>query len=202
MTENFNDQLEIYIDYSNLKASDLGKLLINLSYLSNKISEDYFTRFDTYQGEQMPTLNIQTIDTGNSVKFTLVEGWKPSIKTSADDDIVIEIPKLLGIPILIGYFLIYAASSYLDIQNKRLDNHLKELEIQLKEKELAKAINSPNEETEKEKRFVLYYLDNKVAEIKPLLNDTIKSILRNPEINKFKVNNIEIKDLKNSENDF
>jgi len=196
MPENSSEVLEIYIDYERLKAKDVAKLLSNLSFISTKIAEDYFSRFNDYQGEELPTLDIEAVNTGDSIKFKLIEGWKVNITSNEEADIVVGIPKKLGLPIVIGYLLVAMAIGYQDFRNTQLDNRLKEIEIQLKESELAKAL-SLNNETEQQNTFRLAsnYVDNKVPEIKPVLIDTIKLILRNPDITKFRVNNIEIKNL-------
>ncbi|MCU7551223.1 hypothetical protein OCK74_19030 [Chitinophagaceae bacterium LB-8] len=194
MAENSIETLEIYIDYDRLKAHDVATLLSNLSFVSTKIAEDYFSRFDDYQGEDLPTLDIEAVNTGGSIKFIFVEGWKLKITNSEDADIVVGIPKKLGIPILIGYLFLYMANSYQDFKNTQLDNRLKEIEIQLKEVELSRAL-SFNNETEKQDTFRLasYYIDHKIPEIKPVLIDTIKSVLRNPDFTSFRVNDTEIK---------
>jgi len=198
MAENSFEALEIYIDYDRLKAHDLAKLLSNLSFISSKIAEDYFSRFGDYQGEELPTLDIETMHTGGSIKFKLVEGWKVKITSSKDADIVVGIPKKLGLPIVIGYLLVSIANGYQDFRNKQLDNKLKEIEIRIKESELAKAL-SLNNEMEHQSAFNVTsnYVDKRVPEIKPVIFDTIKSIFRNPEITKFTVNNIDIKNLSN-----
>lgn len=188
-----NDTLEIYIDYDRLKATDLANCLINLSEVANKIAKDYFARFSGYEGEDLPTLDINSIDTGNSIKFTLKEGWKPKIKTSPEGDIIVEVPKNLGLPIVIGYLLISIANGYQEFRNKQLDNQLKELEIKLKRTELAKAISINSEERQDIPKLTAFYIENKVPEIKPIFLDTIKNVLSNADITQFKVNDIEIK---------
>jgi hypothetical protein len=188
-----NETLEIYIDYDRLKATDLANCLINLSDIASKIAEDYFSRFSGYEGEDLPTLDINSIDTGNSIKFTLKEGWKPKIKTGIDGDIIVEVPKNLGLPIVIGYLLISIANGYQEFRSKQLDNQLKELEIKLKQTELAKAISVNHDERQDIYKLVTSYINNKVPEVKPIFLDTIRSVLSNPDITQFKVNNIEIK---------
>jgi hypothetical protein len=188
-----NDTLEIYIDYDRLKATDLANCLINLSEVANKIAKDYFARFGGYEGEDLPTLDINSMDTGNSIKFTLKEGWKPKIKSDANGDIVVEVPKNLGLPIVIGYLLISIANGYQEFRNKQLDNQLKELEIKLKQTELAKAISVNPDQRQDIPKLTASYIENKVPEIKPIFLDTIKTVLSNPDITQFKVNNVEIK---------
>lgn len=199
MAENSFDTLSIYIDYDRLRAKDFASYLLNLSIITTKIAEDYFSRFNDYDGEELPSLDINTINTGNSIKLSFVEGWMPKISTNAEGDIVIGTPKKLGIPILVGYLIINIANGYQEFNNKRLDSKLKEIEIQLKQSELAKAISIKNSDHEQQNMRVLTanYLDNKIPEIKPVLLDTVKSILRNPDIKRFQINNIEIKNNSN-----
>jgi hypothetical protein len=196
MAEVLFEGLEIYLDYDRLKAKDLAKILSNLSFISSAISEDYFSRFEDYAGGISPSLDIETINTGGSIKFNLVEGWKVDISSSEEADIIIDIPRKLGIPALIGYLLITSASNYQDFKNKTLDNRVKELEIKLKEIELAKALAITSKSEDKNTfRLTYNYVDNKVPEIKPVIMDTIKTVLRNPDITKFKINGIELKDI-------
>lgn len=195
MPENTIEALQIYIDYNRLKAKDLAYLLANFSFIATKIAEDYFSRYKDYEGEELPTLDIDTANTENSIKFTLIEGWNVKIKSNADADIVVEIPKKLGLPIVIGYLLISMATEYQDYRNKQLDKRLKELEIQLKQTELAKAMSLTNEEQQNTFKLASAYIDNKLPEIKPVIMDTIKSVLKNADIIQFKVNEVEIKSL-------
>jgi hypothetical protein len=196
MPENSLEALEVYIDYDRLKTNDLAMLLSNFSFISTKIAEDYFLRYGDYQGDELPTLDIETINTGGSIKFKLVEGWTVKITNSEEADIVVGIPKKLGVPIVIGYLFVSIANGYQDFRNKQLDIKLKELEIQLKETELSKAIGI-NITTNEHNTFRLAsnYVDKNVPEIKPVIMDTIKSVLRNPDYTQFRVNDIEIKNL-------
>lgn len=191
MTENSTETLEIYIAYDQLKAKDLADFLSNLSFIADKIAEDYFSRFnENYTGE-LPTLDIESIHTGESVKFKLIEGWKLKIGSSDEADIVVSIPKKLGIPLVIGYILIWGANQYLDFRIKLRDLEEKETDIKIEQVELNKAIGASRKNIPES---ILRYIDNKVPEVKPAVLDTVKSILKNPEITQFKVNGIEIKD--------
>jgi len=193
MEENSSEALEIYIDYDRLGAQDLAGLLSNLSFISTKIAEDYFSRFEGYAGEDLPTLDIETIHTGGSIKFRLVEGWKVRITSSKEADIVVGVPRKLGLPIVIGYLLVSIANGYQDYRNKQLDNRLKEIEIQLKETELAKAMALHHAEEQDTFRLASNYIDDKVPEIKPAIMDTIKSVFGNRDMTAFRINGIEIK---------
>lgn len=194
MEEREFDNLEIYISYERLKAKDLALYLHNLSIVADRVTEDYMLRFGDRHISSMdfPYLEVDSIHTGNSIKFTLTEGWKPSISSDEENDIVIGVPKKLGIPLVVGYLLITSAGQYQDIKMKSLDIQTREIELQLKKTELAKALtdnSNPNETYPFQPEF---YLQSKVPEINTLLLDTVKNIIRNPDITKFKVNNVDI----------
>lgn len=189
------ETLEIYIDYDRLKAKDLAIYLQNLSDVATKIVEDFFSRFNNYEGEDLPTLDVEAIKTGNSIKLRLIEGWKPRVRSGGQDNehIFVEIPKKLGVPIVIGHLLIVTAMGYLGIKNLMLDNQIKEIEKQLKQTELAKAMAIGQQEKQDIQKLTANYIESKIPEVKPILLDTMKKIQGNPDIVQFKVNNIEIK---------
>lgn len=199
MAERNFDNLDIYISYERLKAKDLALYLQNLSFVAEKVTEDYILRFGDSQFSisDLPFLEVDTIHTGDSIKFSLNEGWIPSISTDKDNDIIIGVPKKLGIPLVVGYLLITTASGYQDFRGQYLENQTKEIELQLKKMELGKALadNSHNNETYSIQPE--FYLHSKVPEAKTVLLDTVKNIIRNPDITKFKVNNVDIKNMNN-----
>lgn len=189
------ENLEIYLSYEKLKAKDLAYLLNNFSFISDKINEDYQNRFGN-DNEPINSLDILTINTGNSVKFALTEGWIPKVSSDEENDIVIGIPQKLGIPVALGYLLISGASQYQDFRNKHLDNQIKEIELQLKKTELHKAIagKADNDRQNEDQTINTQdYLNNKVPEVKTKVLDTLKFIYKNPDLNIVRVNNVEIK---------
>jgi hypothetical protein len=197
MTEDItpaSNDLEIYISYDRLNASDLGKYLTGLSFVANKIAEDYFIRFNDpeYEGKKPPTLEIESVNTGNSIIMKLKEGWKPSTKIE-DGDFVIYVPKMLGVPLLVAASLVTAAIAYQEWEKNAIEINIDKIELQLKQHELNKVLGSDAHKDVDFKTSVTNYIDNKVPEIKPVLIDTVKSIVGNPDIKQFKVNNIEIK---------
>jgi len=198
MEEREFDNLEIYISYERLKAKDLALYLQNLSFVAEKVTKDYMLRFgeNQFAPSDFPYLEVETIHTGNSIKFTLVEGWKPTISavTNEDIDIVIGVPKKLGIPLGVALSLISVAYKYQDFKGQYLDNKIKEIELQLKRMELGKALTE-NSNDDNQPIQVEFYLNSKIPEAQPILADTVKNILQNPDIIKFKVNNIDIKGL-------
>jgi len=194
MEEGKFDNLEIYIAYKRLKAKDLALYLNSFALVAEKVTEDYMFRFgDRYiSNEDFPYLEVNSIHTGNSIKFTLTEGWKPSFGSDAENDIVIGMPKKLGIPLVVGYLLITSAGQYQDMRMKSLEIQTKEIELQLKKTELAKALSDNSHPNEAYQFQTKNYLQSKVPEAQTVLLDTVKNIIRNPDITKFKVNNIDI----------
>jgi len=181
-----DDILEVYIAYDRLEAEVLAKLLKNFSAVANVIAADYFARFDIQDLGQMPTLDIETMHTGESIKFTLKEGWLPRFSSNETSDIVVDLPKALGIPFVIGYLALQLLNSYQDTRIKQLDIIQKQLDIRLKQTQVAAGILNNNQ-------TVNFYMDNQVPEVKPLLLDTLKSVLLNPDLKQVTINDIEIK---------
>jgi hypothetical protein len=188
--------LDIYLSYNKLKAKDLAYLLNNFSYISDKISEDYHNRIGS-ENTSTAFLEILSIHTGNSIKFSLTEGWIPTISSDKENDIIVNIPQKLGIPIVLGYLLISGANQYQEFRNKQLDNQIKEIELQLKKTELIKAITEEETINYKEKESIPLniqnYLNNKVPEVKIKVLDTLKFIYKNQDWEIVIINNIEIK---------
>ncbi|MDR1201636.1 MAG: hypothetical protein LBL58_08420 [Tannerellaceae bacterium] len=179
-----------------MKAKDLAYLLNNFSYISDKISEDYHNRIGS-ENTSTAFLEILSIHTGNSIKFSLTEGWIPTISSDKENDIIVNIPQKLGIPIVLGYLLISGANQYQEFRNKQLDNQIKEIELQLKKTELIKAITEEETINYKEKESIPLniqnYLNNKVPEVKIKVLDTLKFIYKNQDWEIVIINNIEIK---------
>ncbi|WP_313515984.1 hypothetical protein [Sphingobacterium sp.] len=188
------DELEIYISYELLNARDLGQYLINLSFMAEKIAEDYLMRFNdpNYEGKQPPILEVNSVHTGNSITIKLREGWKPSTKIE-DGEIIIYVPKMLGIPLMVAASLATVAVTYQELRKNYLEIEIAKIELLLKQRELNKALDEDKSKHENFSQVINTYIDTKVPEIKPVLLDTIKAVIANPNINQFKVNNVEIK---------
>lgn len=198
MTENSFETLDIYIDYDQLKAQDLAKLLSNLSFISDKISQDYFLRFE--KSDELPTLDIDTMHTGGSIKFKLIEAWKVKMNNNESDDIVISIPRKIGVPLVVGFLLVTTAIGYLEVRKLWLE--VQELENKVEQVVLSKALGMNNESENRDKdifKLANHYIDHKIPEIKPVLMDTVKFVLNNPHFTKFTVNDIELKDRSDDE---
>jgi len=185
-----DNTLQAYISFDRLNAKDLAHFLNRVAYISDKLSEDYLARFgNKLDGNDFPILEVASIQTGNSIKISLIEGWKPRISSDRENDIVIGIPKKLGIPLVIGWLLISGASQYLDLKNKHLDNKLKEIEIQIKQSEANKLFTTIKSDTS---TISITSLEKNIPEIKSITLDTIKEIAKNKDFNDFKINGISI----------
>src|SRR6266581_3787664 len=87
---------------------------------------------------QTPELELVEVQTGESIKFKFTERALPSISSDKENDIVIGVPKKLGIPVLMGFLLLSAAEKALDMRNKYYDGQIKQIELQLKREEIDK----------------------------------------------------------------
>lgn len=131
--------LQVYLGYRRLTTHSLGRFLSELGSVADISVRIYADTF-ALSPEGLPTLEVQAAHTDDSIKFTFGEGLLPSVTTDEQHDIVINIPKKLGIPLLVGYLLLNGASQALNVRNAYLDGRIKELDIQLKESEIRKAL--------------------------------------------------------------
>jgi hypothetical protein len=131
--------LEIYISYNRLTARSLGKLISGLASLSD-LSVKMYADAVKLEIPELPTLEVEVVKTGDSIKFTFGEGWIPSITNDESHDIIINIPRKIGIPILIGYLLLISTKMAFDVHNAYLDSKLKKIDILLKESEMRKVL--------------------------------------------------------------
>jgi hypothetical protein len=171
------ENLEIYLSFKRLKAKDLARLLNNLSDISDSVIQHYYSSVI-----ETPSLDILTINTGNSIKISLIEGWSPKISSNKKHDIVVDVPKKLGIPLVIIYLLFHGANLCLDCRNKYLDSEIKEKELHLKKLELNKVIVDTQDTSYKN-----------VPDIKIKISDTLRFIYHNADFEIVKIDNIEIK---------
>lgn len=119
--------------------------------------------------QEFPAFEVLTVATGESIKFTFGEGWMPSVSSNENDDIVIDVPKKLGIPLMVGYLLLTGAQQSLDVYNTHLDNQIKAIELELKETELQKTLLSSKEHVahlqHKGKEFVTVIQKNEIYQV-------------------------------------
>ncbi len=134
--------INIYIKYHYLDIDELANLLFKFDLFYKRVLAQSFPVYysEKYQVAFRNFFEIEQINTGNSIRIKLKEGWKPEFKIK-DSELRIEIPKLLGIPAIILYALFISGQKILDIQNTRLDNELKKLEIDIKKIELYEKIS-------------------------------------------------------------
>jgi hypothetical protein len=126
---------EIFIEYEQLKATTLGEFLLRVGQVTDRVSMNYGEQRGLSRSS-LPSLTISQADTSNSIKLTFGEGWLPNITSDEEHDIIVSVPKKLGIPLIVGYLLLNGASKMLNIRNEYLDAQIKQIELQLKETEL------------------------------------------------------------------
>ena len=137
-----HEEIEFYFRYEYLDTSDLtvlfGKLdklfkvLVKHSYLDRKIKHTiYPLEISGY------FLEIESINTGNSINIKFKEGWKPSIKVSKSK-LNINVPVNLGIPAIVLYLLLLGAQKIITLKNDLLDGQLKEMELKIQEQKYKK----------------------------------------------------------------
>ena len=136
-----NLPIEIYLKYYHLEPNDLIELLKSLDNMyTNILMKGYPVYYsEKYERAFRNIFQIEQINTGNSINIKLKEGWKPEFRISKDD-LDIKIPKLFGIPAIILYTILLSSQKILDIENKHLDNQLKEMELKLRKLELYEKI--------------------------------------------------------------
>lgn len=187
-------ELEIYIKYGQLDNRDVVELLSALDRLYNDMIGHPFSFY--FRGTLFPEffypfkniLEVRSIETGQSIKFGFKEGWKPNIRIR-DKELEIDVPKNIGIPIIIIYLLLLGTQKVVDLRNKSLDNELKQLEIKMKEIELYQKIKEQKK------------AENNHEDLKRLQRQadrTIEFLKYNRSINYVEVNGIIIKSEKSN----
>lgn len=165
--------LDFYIQFTRLKAEDFGQILLSSSDIYNGLLNSYAHETGTIIDDK-PSLEVFKVQTGDSIKFCFTEGWLPKIYSDKNHDIIIGSPKKLGIPLLIGYLLLCSAEKIIDVKNKHLDGQIKELELRLKQEEINKLKEKPDnkafQELQKKSDGLVYAL---------LINNTFTEITIN-----------------------
>jgi hypothetical protein len=129
--------LDFYIQYEYLSSRDFGTLLEACSNLSDSAYRFYAESLRGTWADP-PVLELSEANTGDSIKFKFIERALPSISSDKENDIVIGVPKKLGIPVLMGFLLLSAADKAMDMRNKYYDGQIKQIELQLKHEEINK----------------------------------------------------------------
>jgi hypothetical protein len=157
--------LDFYIQYEYLSSRDFGKLLEACNELSDSAYRFYAESLRGTWAEP-PVLELSEANTGKSIKFKFTERALPSISSDKENDIVIGVPKKLGIPVLMGFLLLSAADKAMDMRNKYYDGQIKQIELQLKQEEINKVrhgneTKAPEELEKQSQTIVASLLSNK-----------------------------------------
>jgi hypothetical protein len=169
--------LPIHIAYSRLRAESFGTILLSCARIADEAFIAYARIQEKALAVPLPALELSTITTGSSVKFTFGEGWWPRVRSDSDHDIIIETPKKLGVPLLIGFLLLNGAASALDVRNKYLDHEIKTVELQLKKQELARILEQPQS----------------AEKMKSAARDVVQYVLRDNDLVSVQVYNVDLK---------
>ncbi|MCG2419370.1 hypothetical protein K8089_10075 [Aequorivita sp. F47161] len=177
-------EIELYFKYDYLDTYDLKEILNRIDRLYKNFlpltypiyfSEKYDLAFRNF-------LEIESINTGQSIKIKFKEGWKPEFRIKKKN-LIVGIPIKLGIPALAVYFLFIGAQNVMTIRNEYLDAELKKMEIQLKQMEIYDKL--------KERKALE---GNRVERhFQRQANDVINFIIQNKNINYVEINGTTIK---------
>jgi hypothetical protein len=176
--EGHNDHFEpsIYIGYTLLKATDFAKILDACDNIYDEILSAYSRLFNIDFVEYRPVLKILEIKTGNSIIFRFSEGWLPTF-SSTQENIIVTVPRKLGIPLLISYLLLYSISQVIELRSKYLDMEIKKVELQLREHEIVTILN-----------------ENDLTSNLQIKSDTVvDSLIKNHTFLEVRINGIQIK---------
>lgn len=167
--------LEIYLKYKRLTARSFGEFVSGLGSIADLCAETYGRVVET-KIPNLPTLEVEVVKTGESIKFKFGEGWLPCVTTDEQHDIIIDIPKKLGIPLLVGYLLLSAVKLPFDVYNSYLDSRLKQLDIILKQTEIRKVLHK----------------DGVISNLQEKSMDVINIIKNNNDYEEFKIYEVDI----------
>ena len=180
-----NTEIDIYFKYDYLDTSELTELLSRLDRLYQSLLDNSYPVYFSEKYEQpfRNFLEIESINTGQSIRIRFKEGWKPEFRVRKKE-LEISIPIKLGIPALVLYFLLTGAQKMTSMRNDYLDGQLKELEIKIKQTELYEKM----EDRERYRRPFPIRAYQRQAD------ETINFIINNQNINYIEINGTVIKD--------
>ncbi len=180
-----NTEIDIYFKYDYLDTSELTELFNRLDRLYKSLLDNsYPVYFSEKYGQPFRNfLEIESINTGQSIRIRFKEGWKPEFRVRKKE-LEINIPVKLGIPAIVLYFLLTGAQKMTSIRNDYLDGQLKELEIKLKQIELY-------EKMEDRERYRKPFPNRPYQK---QADETIDFIINNQNINYIEINGTVIKD--------
>jgi hypothetical protein len=179
-----NTEIDIYFKYHHLDTSELTELFSRLDRLYKSLLDNsYPVYFSEQYGQPFRNfLEIESINTGQSIRIRFKEGWKAEFRIRKKE-LEINIPVKLGIPALVLYFLLTGAQRMTSMRNEYLDGQLKDLEIKIKQIELYEKM----EEREGYRRP----FPNRVYQRQA--DETINFIINNQSINYIEINGTVIK---------
>jgi hypothetical protein len=180
-----NTEIDIYFKYDYLDTNELTELLGRLDRLYKSLLDNsYPVYFSEKYGQPFRNfLEIESINTGQSIRIRFKEGWKPEFRVRKKE-LEINIPVKLGIPAIVLYFLLTGAQKMTSMRNDYLDGQLKELEIKLKQMELY-------EKMEDRERFRRSFPNRPYQR---QADEMINFIINNQNINYIEINGTVIKD--------
>ena len=182
-------ELDIYLKFDQLDNGDVVELLGGLDRLYNDIIGQPFNYY--YRRPFFPEffypfkniLEVQSIETGQSIRFRIKEGWKPNIRIKKKE-LQIDVPRKLGIPIVVVYLLLTSVQKIAELRNEMLDNELKQLEIQMKKIEIYREIEDQRDSNNKDENFV---------RLQRQADKTIEFLYYSNSINHVEINGLTIK---------
>ena len=179
-----NTEIEIYFKYRHLDTGEIAELFERLDRLYKSLLDNSYPVYysEKYDVPFRNFLEIESINTGQSIRIKFKEGWKPEFKFRKQE-LEIRIPKKLGIPAILLYLLLTGVQKTTDIYNDYLEGQLKELEIKLKQMELYEKI----EERERYRRPFNARPYQRQAD------ETIQILINNQNINYIEINGTTIK---------
>ena len=180
----FDQELDIYFKYKYLDAFELAETVSNLNKLYSKVL-NISTPVYTFNDHPIRNfMEVSSIHTGDSIRFSFKEGWRPEFSTN-EKEIEIRLPKKIAVTGLVLYFLLNAFRYTIDTNNSVLDNQLKKLDIEIKKIELYQKLQTSKSITSSERS------------IKLQANKTINYFIENENITNVYINDIEVPMKKN-----
>ena len=176
-------ELELYLKYDNLDIEIILRLFKSIEQLHDTImsttSKVYFNEKNQQRFRNI--MELDYISTGESIRIRLKEKWKIELRTK-NGDVEIVLPRKLGIPLIIVFFILITAKQGIGLYNDYLDTQIKELDIELKQNELYRQM----EETKR--------INPQYRRAKHQAHRTINYIMDNEDITFFQINGLTLKD--------
>jgi hypothetical protein len=184
-----NTEIEIYFKYRFLDTGELAELLEELDTLYKLILDYSYPvfYFEKYDAPFRNFLEIESINTGNSITLKFKEGWKPELNYQ-NQEIEILIPRKLGVPAILLYFLLQGVQRTVEFRNDILDGQLKEIEFKIKKIELYQKIDEINIP---KKQNQYHPKNDRLNEVHS--SNLVRKLLKNQNITYVEINNLVVK---------